>query len=114
MALLEFLLRCFRRRSPDSDHKRPLCTQEDSAQDASTDNTQVITAQPVRSFAAVQASPRLSGQHDSPSGYVSMEDDSKFGFTKGAIAAQVWPVPVHNRSAAYAERLHMYPRTEHT
>lgn len=103
MALLEFLLRCFRRRSPEPDHKRPLCTQEDSAQDASTDNTQVITAQqPVPSFAAVQVSPRLSGQHDSPSGYFDTEDDSNFGFTEGTTAAQVWLVPLHSRSAAYA------------
>lgn len=104
MAILEFLLRCFRRRSPEPDHKRPLCTQEDSAQDASTDDTQLITTQqPVRLSDTVQASPRFSGQHESPSGYFDTEGDSNFGFTEVATAAQVWPAPLPNSSAAYAE-----------
>ena len=84
MALLEFLLRCFRRRSPASDQKRPLCTEEDSAQD---DDSQLITEQPVHPV--VEASPRLSVQHDSPSEHCDVEAYSSFGFTEGATLAQV-------------------------
>ena len=87
MALLEFLLRCFRRRSPASDQKRPLCTEEDSAQDDSRADTQLITEQPVHP--AVKAPPRLSAQHDSPSERLNMQAYSSFGFTEGATLAQV-------------------------
>ena len=87
MALLEFLLRCFRRRSPASDQKRPLCTEEDSAPDDSAADTQLITEQPVHPV--VQAPPRLSAQYDSPSEHFDMEAYSSFGFTEGATLAQV-------------------------
>ena len=87
MALLEFLLRCFRRRSPASDQKRPLCSEEDSAQDDSTADSQLITEQPVHPV--VEAAPRLSAHHDNPSEHFDVEAYSSFGFTEGATLAQV-------------------------
>lgn len=99
MAILEFLLRCFRRRAPTSEQKRPLCTEEDSAQDDSTDSPQLIT--PGHKEAgqqsvphdedAVQAFPRLSAQRGSSREDLGVEADSSFGFTEGpgATVAQV-------------------------
>ena len=89
MALLEFLLRCFRRKSPASDQKRPLCTEEDSTQDDSTDDAQLITEQPVH--AIIQTRPRLSAHHDSSSEHLDVEGYSSFGFNEGATLAQVLP-----------------------
>ena len=83
MAILEFLLRCFRRRSPASDQKRPLCTEEDSTQDASTDDSQLITVHPV-----VEAPLRPSAHHDSFCEDLDAEVHS-FGFVEAATLDQV-------------------------
>ena len=95
MAILEYLLRCFRRRSPASDQKRPLCTDNDSAQDESTDglpseHTGDFCQQPVLPLAgAIQAFPCLSAQHDSTSDHLGMEDDSSSDRTDSITLAQV-------------------------
>lgn len=95
MAILEYLLRCFRRRSPASDQNRPLCTEDDSAQDESTDGLphEHASQQSVLPVGgAVQAFPCLSAQHDSTSEHLGMADDSSCGRTDSATLAQVCTV----------------------
>ena len=97
MAILEFLLRCFRRGSPRSEQTRPLCTEEDSVQPEVTGDVQPVTqihtedecpkpvtpsAKSIRTFG-----PPLA-QHDSPPQQLSMDHDSGFVFPS-AFPAQV-------------------------
>lgn len=97
MAVLEFLLRCFRWRTDRSEQSRPLCTQEESSQPeinsdlqpVSTAYTQALPHQPVTPPAksiAVFAPP--PAQHDSLPQQLSLGPDSSFGFP-GTLQAQV-------------------------
>ncbi len=101
MAILEFLLNCFRRRRPSSEQSRPLCTEEDSAQpEITSDLPSVVhtqtedthqtpatpTKDPVRTFAGPSA------QHDSPPQQLKLGQDSSFGFAEmipGGFTPQV-------------------------
>lgn len=87
MAILEFLLRCFRRRSPASEQRRRLCTDEDSVQDGTTNESQLITSvnsekpeqEQIKSSADAAASLAFhASQPASPPEDVSI--DSTFGF----------------------------------
>ena len=55
MAILEFLLKCFRRRSPVPEQSRPLCTEEDSAQGDSSPQAQLITSDDIQQQAVTSA-----------------------------------------------------------
>lgn len=91
MAILEFLLRCFKRRSPVSEQRRPLCTEEDSTGGDHTTEEQLNTPvqteeldqQPASSAAdAVTSYDIVLDEQDSPSQQPSAETDSSFGFLK--------------------------------
>ena len=97
MAILEFLLRCFRRRSPRSEQTQPLCTEEDSVQPEVTGDLQPVTQthsedecpKPVTPSAkSVSTFEPPLAQHDSPPQQLSLEHDSGFVFP-GAFPAQV-------------------------
>ncbi len=97
MAILEFLLRCFRRRSPRSEQSRPLCTEEDSVQPEVTGDLQPVTQTHTEDEAPTPVTPSAKSistfdtplaQHDSPPQQLNMDHDSGFVFP-GAFPAQV-------------------------
>lgn len=101
MAVLEFLLNCFRRRKPSSEQSRPLCTEEDSTQSENPSDLQPITpaytedlghkaftpsAASIRTFASPPA------QHEPPPQQLGLDQGSNFGFNEslpGGFTAQV-------------------------
>ena len=97
MAILEFLLRCFRRRSPRSEQSRPLCTEEDSIQSEVDGDLQPVTQTHTEDEAPTPVTPSAKSistfdpplaQHDSLPQQLSMDHDSGFVFP-GAFPAQV-------------------------
>lgn len=97
MAILEFLLKCFRRRSPRSEQTRPLCTEEDSVQPEVTGDLQPVTPihtedecpKPVTPSAKLISTFEAPlAQHDSPPQQLRIKHDSGFVFP-GAFPAQV-------------------------
>ncbi len=97
MAILEFLLRCFRRRSPRSEQTRPLCTEEDSVQPEVTGDPQPVTQTHTEDECPKPVTPSAKSvntfepplaQHNSPPQQLSLNHDSGFVF-HDAFPAQV-------------------------
>ena len=98
MAILDFLLRCFRRKTPISEQRRPLCTEEDCTGGDSTTKQQLITPvqteeldeQPASAAAdAVRSDDAVLDQQESPLQQPSTEADSSFGFLKAVPGESV-------------------------
>ncbi len=107
MAILEFLLRCFRRRSPRSEQTRPLCTEEDSVQPEVTDDLQPVTQTHTKDECPKPVTPSANSirtfdpplaQHDTPPQQLSLDHNSGFVFPDAfpaQVCAEQCPVCLH-------------------